>query len=428
MGYLELLRRNRPFRLLWAGQVVSQLGDWFNSIALYALLLEYTGSGRAVGLALLCQLLPIFFFGPLAGIAADRLPRKMILIGTDLLRGLVVLGFLWADHPDRYQWCYLFLFIQVSLSAFFLPARQAALPSIASRRELLAANALSGITWSVMLAAGAGLGGLVSALLGRPTAFALDAVSYFVSAAILAPLVLPREPARKLVRSTWAWTGLPDLLDGLRYLSHRPGLSSVLLVKTLWGISGGVLLLYTVLGTKVFVLGRDAGLSIGLLYAARGLGAGAGPVLARALHGDRPSSMRRGIGGGFLLAALAYLALAFTRNVPLALLLVGIAHMGGSILWVFSTTLLHHRADPEFSGRVFAAEQAGVTLTMAASTWWVGHAVDANTASPQTLLAFLGALLLLPCALWTSLQRWRPGWYLGWDSDVDLDPGDPALQ
>ncbi len=426
-GYGELLRGNPTFRRLWIGQVVSQLGDWFNSIALYSLLLEYTGSGRAVSVALLCQLLPIFLFGPLAGIVADRVSRKRLLIATDVMRGLLVLGFLFVDHPDRYRWCYVLLFGQVTLSAFFLPARQAVLPQIVSRRELLAANSLSGVTWSVMLALGSGLGGIVASTLGRPAAFVLDSGSYFLSAAVLLPLPLLRPVARRAVHGLGEITGMNDMIEGFRYLARRPGLLSVLLVKTAWGISGGVLLLYTILGAKVFPLGRGAALSIGLLYAARGIGSGLGPVLARAFGGETPSHLRRAIGLGFLLAGASYLALSRTTSFPVALLLAATAHMGGSILWVFSTTLLHHRTDATFAGRVFAAEQAGVTLTMSISTWFVGQALDAGLASPRALLAVLGGLVLIPMLGWAALQRGCMHWYRGWDREAELEVTEPPL-
>src|SRR5258708_654674 len=101
VGYVELLRANRNFRRLWIGRVVSQLGDWFNSVALFTLLLSLTGSGRAIGYVLIIKLLPAFFFGPLAGVAADRFNRKTVMIAADLARGVLVLGFLLVRTPAQ---------------------------------------------------------------------------------------------------------------------------------------------------------------------------------------------------------------------------------------------------------------------------------------------------------------------------------------
>ena len=86
VGYIDLLRRNRSFRLLWLGQVVSQMGDWFNTIALYTIILKLTGSGRDVGLLLVARFVPSFLFGPLSGVIADRFSRQRIMIISDLLR------------------------------------------------------------------------------------------------------------------------------------------------------------------------------------------------------------------------------------------------------------------------------------------------------------------------------------------------------
>src|SRR5919205_2830092 len=92
VGYVDLLRRNRSFRQLWLGQVVSQMGDWFDMIALYTIILKLTGSGRDVGLLLVARFVPSFFFGPIAGVIADRFSRQRIMIVSDILRAVVVLG------------------------------------------------------------------------------------------------------------------------------------------------------------------------------------------------------------------------------------------------------------------------------------------------------------------------------------------------
>src|SRR5688572_14877919 len=100
-GYLELLRTNKDFRQLWLGQVVSQMGDWFNTIALYTIILNLTGSGRDIGLMMVARFLPSFIFGPLSGVLADRFSRRTIMILSDLLRAVVVLGFLLVRRADQ---------------------------------------------------------------------------------------------------------------------------------------------------------------------------------------------------------------------------------------------------------------------------------------------------------------------------------------
>ena len=94
IGYVKLLRNNKAFRRLWYGQIVSRLGDWFDSIALFALLLRLTGSGQAVGMLMVAQFLPSAFVGLFAGVVVDRLPRKLVMILSNLGSAALVLLFL----------------------------------------------------------------------------------------------------------------------------------------------------------------------------------------------------------------------------------------------------------------------------------------------------------------------------------------------
>src|ERR671912_85819 len=174
VGYIDLLRRNRSFRQLWLGQVVSQMGDWFNTIALYTIILKLTGSGRDVGLLLVARFIPSFLFGPIAGVIADRFSRQRIMIVSDLLRAVVVLGFLFVRRADQLWILYVLTVLQLGLSTFFEPAKTAAIPPVVEDRELVAANAISSVTWSVMLTIGAALGGIVTGWFGTDVAFILD--------------------------------------------------------------------------------------------------------------------------------------------------------------------------------------------------------------------------------------------------------------
>ena len=159
IGYLNLLKTHRPFRNLWYCQVVSELGDWLNSIAIYSLILQLSGSGMAVATAMMAKLLPIFFVSPIAGVVIDRTSRKGVMILSDVLRFFIVLGFLFVDDKGDLWLVYTLVVLEISMAGFFEPARSAIIPSLIPRQHLVSANALSGSTWSVMLAFGAALGG-----------------------------------------------------------------------------------------------------------------------------------------------------------------------------------------------------------------------------------------------------------------------------
>ncbi|PYS48992.1 MAG: MFS transporter [Acidobacteria bacterium] len=407
-GYLELLRGNRNFRLLWLGQVVSQLGDWFDTIALYTLLSKLTtDSGRAIGLLLVARFLPSFIVGTLSGTVVDRFSRRAIMIVSDLMRALVVLGFLFVRRPDQVWIVYVLTVLQLVFSTFFEPAKTAVIPSIVAGRELLAANAIASATWSVMLTLGAALGGFVTGWFGTDVAFIVDSLTYLVSAWLITSVHFPRRPKRVKSKLTLGKaTGITDAIEGARYVRARPRVFALLMVKPAWGMGGGILTLLAVFGEKIFPVGRNAATGIGILYAARGIGTAIGPIAMRRFTGDTRASMQKAIGIAFLMGGVFYAAFGTATSFALALALLMIAHMGGSILWVNSTVLLQRIVEDNFRGRVFSTELALLTLTMAASNYLTGELLDRFHYSPRIVTIGIGLFFLIPGALWFITERW----------------------
>lgn len=181
-SYRTLFKENRQFSRLWTAGVISQAGNWFNYIAIFVLLTRLTGSGNAVGWFLIAKFLPTTILGPAAGVVADRLPRKIIMITSDLLRAGIVLGFLLVKRPEHVWIVYALALLQETMWTFSDPARRASIPNLCKPEELNLANALGGATWSVMLAIGAALGGFVTALFGWEAAILLDSLTFLFSA------------------------------------------------------------------------------------------------------------------------------------------------------------------------------------------------------------------------------------------------------
>ncbi|HKG58222.1 MAG TPA: MFS transporter [Pyrinomonadaceae bacterium] len=407
VGYIDLLRRNRSFRQLWLGQVVSQMGDWFDTIALYTIILKLTGSGRDVGLLLVARFVPSFFFGPISGVIADRFSRQRIMIVSDLLRAFVVLGFLFVRRPDQLWLIYVLTVFQLGLSTFFEPAKTAAIPSIVEDRELVAANAISSVTWSAMLTLGAAIGGFITSAFGTDVAFILDAATYLLSAALIASIRLPKRKKRERQKvSLSRLLGIRETIEGIKYVKDRPRVLAALLVKPAWGLGGGILTLLAVFGERIFPVGKDAAGGIGVLFAARGIGTAVGPIVARRLAGEGDRRMQVSIGIAFLIGGVFYILFGSATSFIFALVVLGIAHCGGSILWVFSTVILQRSVVDNFRGRVFAAELALVTLTMAASNYVTGELLDRFKISPRIVTVGVGAFFMLPGFVWFITQRW----------------------
>ncbi|MDT7604198.1 MAG: hypothetical protein QOF61_2195 [Acidobacteriota bacterium] len=407
VGYVDLLRRNRDFRLLWLGQVVSQLGDWFDTIAVLTIVQHLTGSGRAVGLIFVTRFLPSVVVSPLSGVIADRFNRRKIMIASDLVRAVVVLGFLFVRRPEQVWMIYALTVLQLTFSTFFEPAKSAAIPSVVAPREIVAANAITSVTWSAMLTLGAAAGGFVTGWVGTDAAFVIDSVTYLASAALIARLTLPKRPPRPKRQLTLAKAlGVTDTLEGIRYVRQRPRLIAYLAVKPAWGVGGGIMTLLAVFGEKVFPIGGSAALGIGALYTARGIGTAVGPVLARRVGGETRRAMQTSIGLAFIVSGIFYTAFGVAPTLAAALIVLAIAHAGGSVLWVSSTALLQLTVEDNFRGRVFAAELALMTLAMAASNYVTGELLDRVGLTPRVVAAGTGIFFMLPGLLWFATARW----------------------
>ena len=394
--------------MLYIGQTISQLGDWFNAVAVYALLLDLTGSATAVAWMMITQLLPIALVGPFAGVIVDRVDRRKLMIGADLLRGCLILGLLLVRRADQVWIAYSVTALTVAAQGFFEPARTATIPNVTSGDELLPANALSSATWSVMLAVGASVGGAVTALFGRNIAFVINAASFFWSAIFIWLTRYDSTPARReKPAGLAALTGLTDLVEGVRYVRRERHVAALMCVKAGWGLAGGVLLLLTVFGQRVFPIAGGAAAGIGVLFGARGVGTGIGPIALRWMLGQESRTLRRTLAPAFFTVGIFYAALGGAPSLTLAAIAVACAHFGGSVLWVFSTVLLQLEVPDRFRGRVFAAELALLTIVASLSSYWTAYELDRIGRSPRLLSFVLGAAFCVPGVLWLVIEsRW----------------------
>jgi MFS family permease len=424
MGYRELLRTQHAFVRLWLGQVVSEIGDWLQLIALVSLFPTEGRAAEALAGLFIVRMLPSVVWAPLAGVVADRLPRRRIMVACDLARAVVVLGYLFVRGPEDAPLVYALAFAQESLTTFFEPARAASIPQIVERRGLLAANAIAGATWSAMLAIGAAVGGLVTAAIGARGAFVADAASFLASAALIAGVPIPPVAAAKDAPAPVADPfGLRAFREGARYLRAHAPQAVVATAKALWGTSGGIVFLYAVYAAQVFTpKGGDSVRALGALHAGRGVGALLGPLVFRRFWGDSPRALRSGVGLGFVLAAAGVAALVSTQRVFVgALFLVG-AHAGGSICWVSSTQLLQLTVPNALQGRVFAVEQGALTLTIAISCALAGSLLGRGILGLPAVTLLLAGAAAASAALWTVAMR-----RLGPRLDAAADEHEPLL-
>ena len=396
----SLLRRNRDFRRLYLASVISLGGDWFLIVALFALILNLTDSPLAVGGIVAVQDLTYFALSPIAGALADRLDRRLLMVAADLGRIVLVLGFLFVRSAETVWIAYLLLAGVATLAAAFEPASAAALPNLVEPEDLGIANALSGSLWGTMLAIGATIGGVVTAAFGRDVAIVVDAVSFAASAALIAgvrrPLTLERVVHTSIREAT---------LETIRYARRDRRVLALVMVKFGWGLGGGVLVLIPIVASR-FGVGEVA---IGLLMAARGVGALIGPFAGRAAVGAGERRIFGVIGVALAVFGLGYGLLGLAPSIGFAMGAVALAHVGGGAQWTLSSYGLQKIVPDRIRGRIFAFDGMLVTLTFGVSslaTGWLAERYGAST----TALA-MGAVTMLWAVGWnwmTTDVRRRP--------------------
>jgi MFS family permease len=411
LRYLALLRSNGNFRRLWLAQLVSEMGDWFYLLAIYDLLLVRTHRGEAVGWAIIIGTLPWFFMTPFAGYVADRFARRKLMIVADVVRGLIVMCLLLPQVSSSVGLIYLLVGAEVIFSSVFEPARSALLPNVVSGDEILPANALSSATWAVALAMGAALGGTVTSLMGRNVAFVSDSLSFFVSAFLIVRIRVHEPhvaPIRRFSESVAEATA--SVREGMVYLREHGKVLTLVLAKAGIGLLGGSLLLLVIFGERIFPVADHRALAAGLLYAARGAGSAIGPLIGDRLTGGLQRRMWQSIGISFFVIAVAYIALSQAPSLLLAIMCILVGHMGGSNIWVMSTSLLQLNTPDNVRGRVFSLDFGLFMLMIAVSNYILGLGLDTWGFTVRQLAAGLGLVMIIPGILWMlGLRRWIRG-------------------
>ncbi len=414
-SYARLVRGNRNFRRLWMAQIVSEIGDWFYTLSIYTLLLQFTGHASSVALALVLQVLPQTLAGPTAGVVNDRLKRKHVMIAADLARMVIVLAMLLVRSRSMVWLVYPLLLAETTMAAFFEPARNAVIPNIAAEGEVLVANTLSSATWSVNLLIGASVGGVVAAFSGRDTVFVLNAISFLASAIFIGGMrfaephaegAAPLRP-RDLVDFT-------PVLEGIRYIRSHPTLLPTVFAKAGELMIGPSWVIFTVMGAREFAVhghgisaAGGAMLGMSILLGGRGVGALVGPLVAARWADRSDQRLRWGILLGYLTISAGYGVLGASRTVWMAAACAMLAHAGGSIVWVFSTTLLQLHTEDRFRGRVFAADLGLGSLTFAVTAYLAGLFLDSGF-SARTVATTTGLLMLIPAGILALAFRARP--------------------
>ncbi|MDQ1646444.1 MAG: hypothetical protein QOJ50_2628 [Cryptosporangiaceae bacterium] len=393
-AYLSLLRRNPDFRKAFAADLLSLGSDWFAIIPLLTILPKLTGSGLLGGLVLGTDTAVVALLAPYAGTIADRFDRRRILIVANLSSAVAVMLLLLVRSAAT-AWIALAAVGAVAVAkAFYAPASAAALPNLVDPEDLPAANVLAGSAWGTMLVIGASLGGILAQVIGNDGCYLLDTALLLV-AAVLTMLV--RRPFQAAGHGTRHRGTRKALAEAVVYIRGDARVRALVTVKSAVGVGNGSLTLFPLLATAVFHTGP---LGTGLFYAARGLGALAGPLMLRGPL-MRPGRLLIGLAASMSLYGAAYLLFGLAPVYGIALVLVTVAHIAGGANWVLSNYALQQHVPDRLRGRVFSTDFMLATLAVTASQVLAG--VLSDSVNLRLLASAGGAATLVYALVWTLL-------------------------
>ncbi|MEP6743213.1 MAG: MFS transporter [bacterium] len=425
LTYIQLLRSNRSFRRLWVGQVISELGNWFNFIAGLGLVRALShGDPEVTTIMLLARLVPFTMFAPLAGAFVDRWSRRTVMLVADLARVGVALGFLLVHGPEQFWIAYVCTALLSFFGAFFEAAKNAALPNITGERDLLAGNALMFSSRFLLMSFGAALGGWTAANVGYRAAFIVNAISFVASA--FSVWLIPDNQTRQAALITDSekeqakrppfWI---DIREGWSYIiSHAP-VAAIIFTNVLWASGGGAInLISDRLGGIVFAgeHGISGDSAVAALYFAAGMGLFIGMLIARraGTYVEMRGSITGFIGWSLFAQGVIFALMGLMPN----LLLVCVLLFFGRILlgaeFAVQETLLMRLVPDKLRGRVSTTDRATEILIWSFSTSIAGWSLRAIT--PRGVTVISGLLSATSGIFWLGLfasgkvrlpRRWR---------------------
>lgn len=355
-GFLQLLKENPNYRYTWMGQVVSEIGDHFNNIAVFSLAVKFPDSGMVVTGVMLSRAIPAIVAGPLAGVILDRLDRRRIMIVSDLVRAVVALGFIYAFQNPSPTLLYVFSAMLMLASPFFTSGRASILPAITTADQLHTANSLTQTTQWMTLTIGTMAGGLSVSQIGYEWSFFLNATSFLFSAWAISNLRVPAgafRAARKALTENDVMRPFHEYAEGLRYMSSHPLMLGIAAISFGWASGGGAAqILFSLFGENVFHRGASG---IGILWGSAGAGLLVGGFIAHRIGPTLSyNRYKRLIVVVYLLHGGTYIIFSQMESFGWALVFIALSRGAVAISSVLNFSQLLRHVSDEYRGRVFA--------------------------------------------------------------------------
>ncbi len=394
--YIDLVANNKNYRRLWLAQIVSNFGDWFGILAVYAIIQKYSGSELLLGLIIVVKMVSLAFSSPIAGFITDRFNRRQLMIWSDVARGVLVICFILITSSGMLWLAYVITAVQMVFSAIFEPAKTSSIPNVTTASELVVANILSAASWSIIFTTGMAIGGFATATLGTDAVFMINGVTYFISGIFIYRAVIPQKEMsdEEKVKNRNPLTGI---MEGFNFLRLNREVLRPVIAKATFSMSLGALVYMLILVSEEILMMGSIGL--GILYAARGIGTGVGPVAGRRFF-RKESGWIKAIGFFMIFTGLMYAIASLSGSIIAMGIFIMIAHMASGSNWVFSTVLLQRRAPDLFRGRVFSTEWLLFTLTQSISVTIAALILEFDILSLQVTMILFSCLLMISGIFW----------------------------
>ena len=405
------LWRNRSFLLLFTAQVISLLGSGATTIGLALFAYKMAGADSVtavVGNALTLRILAFLLFSQPAGVLADRVDRKTILIASDLVRAALLLFLPFATAVWH---IYVLIFLLNAVTAFFTPTYEASVPSVAGERQVVKALSLSRVAVDIEAVAAPAVAGIIVAIFGARWVFWFDAATYLVSAGLVVAATVPR--ASRVTTPLSARAFASEITHGTRAILREPALRLAILLSFVEALAGAVAIVTTVAYVRN-VLGRGE-IAVAIAMATVGLGSSlaaiilgrvtgryeAGTRAKAVLHEKRHTWSRRALLMGAFCLGLVLLPGVFIPSFAVLTVLSALNGAGQALIAIPSSTLLAEHTFEEERGRVYAAHFALTHACWLVTYPAVGHAA-AQWGTPVTMTVAGFACLVVATLGWLS--------------------------
>ena len=413
LTYGELIRGNRNFRNLLAGQFISELGNWFNFIAGLGLVRVVSeASPSSAGILFVCRILPFALFSPVAGTFVDRFSRRTVMIVSDLVRVAIALVFLFVTSADDLWIAYFATALLSTFGAFFDGAKNAATPNLTGKEGLLAGTALMFSTRFLLMAVGSALGGWAAYFFGYQIAFIINAVSFLISAYTV--WLIPEEAVserwnggeeEKVKERESFWF---ELKEGVRYAIGNRFAFTILIMNVIWATGGGAInIIFERMG-GVYYAGIESwnpDVAVAIMWTAAGFGLFLGMMIARrtSIYLDRKDSVRSFVGWALVVHGVMFAAAGFMPSLWLFALLTFVSRSIVGVEYAVQETMFQRSLPDHIRGRISTLDR-GAELTMFSLSSYVGGELMYYI-TPQTLTVFSGLLAGTAGLVWFVREK-----------------------